>query len=66
MANSNAKSEFGGGRGRIAPAPHDPKNHTAEMARLMKMTEPTDAIDNEDSVLLREWDMEKRTGEIPS
>lgn len=66
MVNSNAKSEFGGGRGRIAPAPHDPNDINSDIARLMRMTDSTDASDSVDAALIRERAMEKRTGDTPS
>jgi hypothetical protein len=66
MVNSNAKSEFGGGRGRIFPLPHDFRENASEHARLIRATEPTDPVDTEDAALIRERELEGRTNEQPS
>jgi hypothetical protein len=70
MVNSNAKSEFGGGRGRIAPTPHRLGDSSYEQIRMLYATDPSPTIageyDTPDAALQREREMEGRLGDTAS
>lgn len=51
-------SEFGGVGGRIAPAPHELTN--VETHRLEMSTDTTDASDDVNAALIREWELERK------
>lgn len=66
MVRSNASSEFGGVRGRVASAPHTTADVAHEQLRLLYATDTSDASDTPEKALLREREMEGRTGEVAS